>query len=483
MTAPSSGILELCGAQQIKELTKKLSADASVYWPGSEEFENATKRWSALQAPRVNVVVVPTSEQDVSETVKFANRIQVPFLAYNGAHGAMTTLGRMQGGIEISLKQLSGVVISKDGRTATIGGGTMSKKVTDDLWAAGKQTVTGACECVSYMGPGLGGGHGWLQGRYGLIADQFQSMNVVLANGSLKTIRPTSDLWWAMKGAGHNFGIVTSVTAKIYDTKHRDWAIETLIFTGDKVEAVYRAANNHLLAKGGQAVDIINWSYWLNNPDLDKTRPIIVFYIIQEGVKAVDRLYTKPFRDIGPVSVEPSSGTYTDLATWTGIALESPPCQSEGFANPRFPIYLESYNITAQKKAYDVFARATHENANFSNSLFMFEGFSKQGVRAFRDQSSAFAYRGDNLLAAPLITYKPADAELDRSARALGERLRSILQQGTGRKEMHVYVNYAYGDETKQQWYGTDQYRQSKLSALKRAFDPNNRFGFYASVV
>lgn len=194
----------------------------------------------------------------------------------------------------------------------------------------------------------------------------------------------------------------------------------------------------------------------------------------------MDRRYTKPFRDIGPISVKSSSGTYTDLATWTGIALESPPCRNVGFANPRFPVYLESYNITAQRQAYDVFAWTIHENANFSNSLFMFEGFSKQGVRTVHDRLSSFAYRGDNLLAAPLITYKPADVELDRSAKVLGERLRSILQEGTGRKEMHVYVNYAYGDETKQQWYGGDKCRQGKLSALKQKFDPDNRFGFYA---
>ncbi|KAJ4181241.1 hypothetical protein NW767_014190 [Fusarium falciforme] len=57
-----------------------------------------------------------------------------------------------------------------------------------------------------------------------------------------------------------NFGIVTSVTAKIYDIEHRDWAIETLVFSGDQVGEVYQAANEHLL---------INWSYWLNNPDAD----------------------------------------------------------------------------------------------------------------------------------------------------------------------------------------------------------------------
>ena len=77
------------------------------------------------------------------------------------------------------------------------------------------------------------------------------------------------DLWWAMKGAGHNFGIVTSVTTKIYDIVHSEWAIETIIFSGDKVEAVYEAANKHILQDGKQAADIINWSYWLNDATLD----------------------------------------------------------------------------------------------------------------------------------------------------------------------------------------------------------------------
>lgn len=94
-------------------------------------------------------------------------------------------------------------------------------------------------------------------------------MNVVLANGSLTEIDATSDLWWAMKGAGHNFGIVTSLTTKVYDIQHRDWAIETLIFSGDKVGAVYQAANDYLLKNGTQPTDVINWSYWLNIPSAD----------------------------------------------------------------------------------------------------------------------------------------------------------------------------------------------------------------------
>lgn len=115
----------------------------------------------------------------------------------------------------------------------------------------------------------MGGGHGWLQGHHGLVADQFVSMNIVLANGSLVTIDETSDLWWAVKGAGHNFGIVTSLTSKVYDIEHTDWAIETIFFSGDQVEAVYEAANEYILQNGTQDEGLINWSYWLNVPTID----------------------------------------------------------------------------------------------------------------------------------------------------------------------------------------------------------------------
>lgn len=71
--------------------------------------------------------------------MKFANKKEVPFLAYNGVHGALTTLGKMDYGIEIFMESLSGVEVDKDGKTAKIGGGTNSKVVTDTLWDAGKQ--------------------------------------------------------------------------------------------------------------------------------------------------------------------------------------------------------------------------------------------------------------------------------------------------------------------------------------------------------
>lgn len=93
----------------------------------------------------------------------------------------------------------------------------------------------------------LGGGHGWLQGLYGLMADNLLSARLVLANGSAITVSDCehADLFWALRGAGHNFGIVTSFQYRVYDrTKYNDnFALETMIFTGDKLEDVYTEAN------------------------------------------------------------------------------------------------------------------------------------------------------------------------------------------------------------------------------------------------
>ncbi|KAH8678502.1 putative FAD-dependent oxygenase [Xylariales sp. PMI_506] len=470
-------------ASSAADLRKLLSNATEIFLPGSDEFIAASARWSVLDEPTPNIVVVPALEDDVVKTVQYATSSGIPLLAFNGAHGTLTTLGKFQYGIEIYLSQLSSVQIADDGETATIGGGTLAINVTNDLWAAGKQTVTGTCECVSILGPALGGGHGWLQGHHGLVADQFVSMNIVLANGSLVTVDETSDLWWAVKGAGHNFGIVTSLTSKIYDIVYPDWAIETIIFDGDQVEAVYEAANEYILQNGTQAAGIINWSYWLNIPTIDAEKPVILFYIIQEGVTSVDTAYTQAFHGLNPISVTADSGTFQDLAAWTEISLSDAPCQKEGLVNPRFPLYFETYNVTAQKLAYTLFAANVNGSSPFNSSIYMFEDYSSGGVKAVASDSTAFAYRADNVLSAPLLTYSPTDAARDAEAAALGNQLRDIIHAGTNPNgSYHVYVNYAYGDEGPSGWYGADDWRQAKLQALKEKYDPNGVFSFYAPI-
>jgi hypothetical protein len=78
--------------------------------------------------------------------------------------------------------------------------------------------------------------------------------------------------------------------------------------------------------------------------------------------------------------------------------------------------------------------------------------------------------------------YAP-NATLDPIAVKFGKDVRHILHEADGNSELHTYVNYAHGDETMQEMYGYENWRQQKLRALKREYDPLGRFNFYAPIL
>ena len=77
--------------------------------------------------------------------------------------------------------------------------------------------------------------------------------------------------------------------------------------------------------------------------------------------------------------------------------------------------------------------------------------------------------------------YAP-DATLDPLATKFGKQVRQMLQAGSGSSELHAYVNYAHGDESLEEIYGYEPWRQQKLRDLKKAYDTLGRFNFYAPI-
>lgn len=122
------------------------------------------------------------------------------------------------------------------------------------------------------MGAGLGRGYGRYEGFYGLVLDNIIDMNVVLANGTKTFVSATSnpDLYWAMRSADHNFGIVTKLTYKIHDEISPTWYLSTMLYTGDKVEQVFNQLNS-LIANGTMPAKVINYALFAINPSVSTT--------------------------------------------------------------------------------------------------------------------------------------------------------------------------------------------------------------------
>lgn len=140
--------------------------------------------------------------------------------------------------------------------------------------------VTTACDCAGIIAPILGGGHGWLQGQHGLLADNLLSAHLVLADGTAVVASPSShaDLFWALRGAGHNFGIVTSVEYRVEDVpaagqddEAASWAYEEYVFLQDRLEALFGLANALLLRSANQTrpVELTHYGHFEHRADVD----------------------------------------------------------------------------------------------------------------------------------------------------------------------------------------------------------------------
>ncbi|KAI8316760.1 FAD-linked oxidoreductase [Colletotrichum sp. SAR11_59] len=414
------------------ELAAGLSPQASILLPDEPSFDSSISRWREWHAPSVGAVVNVFTESDIQATIRYANAHEIPFLARSGGHGATEALQDAKDAIMIDVRGWNQVEIAEDGKTATLGGGASVKTVVNALWAAGKQT---------------------------------------------KETNP--DLFWALQGAGHNFGIVTEWKYRVYDIKNNAWGYSIFIFLAEHLEEVMEVTNKMMET---QPPEIAHWIYFINLPDIDPERPIIWYAIINDGSENGTVEYAKPLFDIEHVSVESGSTAMPDLAVKVFTSEDSLGC-AKGNTGLRYPIGLKRYDLPAIRKVFDDMTEMSLTVPELAGSFFMLEGYSTQGVKAIDEKSSAFPHRDDDLLVTPYVVYKP-NASLDALAQDYGERLRGhLLKASDDPERLRAYVNYAHGDESLESVYGWEEWRLEKLRALKKKWDPENRMRFYNPIV
>lgn len=112
----------------------------------------------------------------------------------------------------------------------------------------------------------------------------------------------------------------------------------------------------------------------------------------------------------------------------------------------------------------------------------MFKDYATAGVCALNNSATAFSFRQDLILAAPLIIYSPTNKARDVAVEQLGNKLREIIQEGTSSNELYTYVNYVHGTKGPKSQYGYETQRQDRLKALKKKYNLKGKFSFYALI-
>ncbi|KAF7871501.1 hypothetical protein EAF04_003608 [Stromatinia cepivora] len=417
-------------------------------------------RWSDFDAPTPGAVVNVATENDVLVTVQYCIAENIPFLAQNGGHGWSTTLDLSQNGILINLAGIKAISFNSAKTQITFQGGALVSDVIDASYENSVLVPTGTCNCVGTLGAVLGGGFGNLIGIYGFGVDNLISMNVVTASGTAITVSPTSntDLWWAMRGAGPNFGIVTSAVMRSYPVASSLLTAWTgpLIFTGAQLEALIEALGQ-LDLKSEMSIAM----FFL----MSDNSPIILVTVFYYGTEAAGKAAFAPLYSVGPIVDETAILPYNE---WNAGGDSF--C-TKGDSKPSWGIGLAELDVTTWTYVWNEWlAFAKIPGAN--NSAMILDIYSLGTARELSDSSSAYAFRSTinfNVIA----TAWYSDPTLDAAAETFGSNVRNLLRSTSGLCDNSTYINNGFGDESLSTVYGDNL---SKLQAIKKRHDPLCKF-------
>jgi FAD/FMN-containing dehydrogenase len=362
----------------------------------------------------------------------------------------------------INLRNLNQISFNSAGDEATVQAGASISEVVDAAWANNARIYTGTCNCVGYLGANLGGGLGRLMGQHGLGVDQFISVNLINAFGQQITVTPSQkDLWWALRGAAPNFGIVTSATVKAYpipQAQNTAWT-GPLFYDSSQIAAVVGTINNLTLTPEMQ----IDFYYTTSGaPNYTPAVIALPFYLgnATEGKAAFASLY-----DIGPLSDGTTTLPYDE---WNAAG------DSFCIKGDRKSAYGASANEldpTTWLAIWDEYTTFL-QNPNTGNTSILVECYSVAEAESIGATApTAYPFRNVKFHAVAIPWY--SDSSLDATANAFGAKVRDLIRSSDGLSANSSYINFAHGDDPLQNVYGSSL---SDLQQLKRRYDPFNRF-------
>jgi FAD/FMN-containing dehydrogenase len=193
------------------------STRGSVLLPGDEHYDRSRRVFNAMIDRFPALILRCADEGDVVQGVEFAREHGLPVSVRGGGHSvAGSAIG--DGGLTLDMSAMTTIVVDPRERTAVAAPGLTLGQFDAATAAHGLATPFGVVSMTGIAGLTLGGGLGWLNGKHGLACDNLLAVDIVTADGQLRTASAdqNADLFWAVRGGGGNFGVVVSFTYRLH---------------------------------------------------------------------------------------------------------------------------------------------------------------------------------------------------------------------------------------------------------------------------
>ena len=186
--------------------------------PEDEGFEEVIHLWNGMIEKTPALVVQPTGTADVVAAVDFARENDLLLSVKGGGHNIAGT-ALADDGLTIDMSRLRGVIVDPEERTAVAQAGCLLGDLDRETQVHSLATPGGFVSETGLAGLTLGGGFGYLTRRFGWTVDNLLGVEIVTADGQVRRASrdENEDLFWAIRGAGHNFGVVTSFTYRLHE--------------------------------------------------------------------------------------------------------------------------------------------------------------------------------------------------------------------------------------------------------------------------
>jgi hypothetical protein len=289
----------------------ELQISGHVAQPGDSGWDQARAAWNLAAERQPAAVAFVESAADVAAVIDFASRHGLKVTGRGTGHGAVA-IGALEQTIVIKTERMRGIELDEQAQTARVEAGVLAMELGAAAQAKGLCSLPGSAPDVGVIGYTLGGGLSWLGRRYGFACNRVQAIELVTAGGELRRVdaEHDSDLFWALRGGGGCYAIVTALHVALLPISELYAGI--MIFPAELGVDAIRAYRDWTKTAPEEITSIVRFLRPPPLPDVPeplRDRPLITIDAAFIGEQAEGERLLAPLREIG----EPIIDTFAQI--------------------------------------------------------------------------------------------------------------------------------------------------------------------------